>query len=93
MSVELLGWKKKLETERNDLIKKREIIEGRLQQKKMMWSILQKLSESERGPLYNETEDAVHKYEQELESFTEANQLKLTEIEAILSVIDKQVSS
>jgi hypothetical protein len=93
MQEALINWKKSLEKERDDILKKQGIIENRLNRNKLIWEITQEIDESKRGAITEGTKNGIANSQKELDQFRKANDPKLEEIAALLEVVERKLNS
>lgn len=84
---ELIKWKEELESKKQDILKRRGMIESRLKRYETRKAVVESVSPPKQHVITVEVYQKVKDYEAELKQFDAENQGALTEIEALLEKI------
>lgn len=85
----LQSWKVELETKRDELLKKKSIIENRLTKYQVRYEVAKTIADQNKAAITKELETKVKKFQKELDDFISSNEKELTEIEAIIEKIEQ----
>ncbi|MDG5786689.1 hypothetical protein QA612_04235 [Evansella sp. AB-P1] len=88
---ELLAWKEELESRKDEILKRREIIETKLNKYRIRLNMASTIKEQNKGIIMDKLKETTNHYRRELEEFTLANEDELQEIESIIEKIDRKL--
>ncbi|MDQ0254507.1 CII-binding regulator of phage lambda lysogenization HflD [Evansella vedderi] len=89
---ELSNWQNELTKQKEDILRRKTIIENKLEKYNLRLDILKSAKIDKNSDLFNQVQNQVDQFEKELNEFNEQNAQKLMEMETIIQRIEIQMT-
>ncbi|MFA9558908.1 hypothetical protein ACERII_16480 [Evansella sp. AB-rgal1] len=89
---ELTQWKQELQSRKDEIIKRKHIIETKLDKYKTRLRIASSIEESNKGAIVDSLESQVTQFRRELEEFSIANEPEIRELDSILKSVERELA-